>query len=75
MQNCSPLFPMGGVVVGSDLASSSRASTGRWLEGAGVGDHRWSGSMFLSHSGFATDFPETSLPFLDLHVVNEGQSG
>ena len=53
---------------------AAAASTGRWLEGAGVGDHRWSGSMLSSHSGFAIDFPETSLPLSGLHVVNEEQA-
>ena len=75
MQNCSPLCPVGGGAVGSDLTSSSRCQHWQVAGGAGGGDHRWSGSTFLSHSGFATDFPGTSLPLSGLHVVNEGQAG
>ena len=69
----APLFaPWVGELLAATSLQAAAASTGRWLEGAGGGDHRWSGSTFSSHSGFATDFPGTSLPLSGLHVVNEG---
>lgn len=72
----APLFaPWVGELLAATPLRAAAASTGRWLEGAGVGDHRWSRSTFSSHSGFATDFPGTSLPLSGLHVVNEGQAG